>query len=279
METLSTISDYRSWRREVPPDKVVGFVPTMGALHEGHLAHLRFLRERLDVIVASVFVNPTQFDRDDDFTHYPRDVKADGALLREEGWDVLFAPERSRIYPPDFATTVSVEGLTERYEGAHRPGHFDGVTTVVCKLLDIVQPDLLTLGEKDAQQLAVVRRMVVDLNFDVEICSVPTVRDSDGLALSSRNVRLSESERIEALSLFKCLQAAREALEDRPDVDRARDEMHSCVSDAVELDYADIVDDRDFTRATSVNGPLRAIIAGRIGGIRLIDNLLLKNRN
>lgn len=234
---------------------VVGLVPTMGALHEGHLKLFRVARPECDVLVASVFVNPEQFSEPADLVAYPHDLNGDGALAEAEGVDLVFAPPPSEIYPPGFATWVVPEGAADGLEGAHRPGHFRGVATVCLKLFNIVAPQIVWFGQKDAQQVAVLKQLVRDLNVAVEIRVVPTVRDPDGLALSSRNVHLSPTERELALAIPRAL-ATR-------DVDAARALL---VEAGIELDYVAVAD---------LDGPTLAI-AARVGETRLIDNVPLQ---
>ena len=238
----------------------VGFVPTMGALHAGHVSLMRRARADADVVVVSLFVNPTQFNDASDLAAYPRTESADAAHAASAGADFLFAPSAEEMYPPDFATTVSVTGVSETLEGAVRgPAHFRGVATVVAKLLNIVQPDALYLGQKDAQQVAVLRRMVSDLNLGVHIRVMPTVRDADGLALSSRNVHLSQTERQEALALPRALEAARGA--DDP-VGAARAGLNGLKPEYVEL--------------LRVDGATLLTAAARVGSTRLIDNVIVE---
>ncbi len=235
----------------------VGLVPTMGALHDGHRALLRAARAECDRVVMSLFVNPTQFAPGEDLDRYPRDEPADHAIAAAEGVDEVFAPTVAEMYPQGFATTVSVGELGRRYEGVHRPGHFDGVATVVLKLLQRVRPDVAYFGHKDAQQLAVVRRMTADLDVPVQIRGVDTVREADGLALSSRNVYLSPPERQRAPSLHRALLARDPAL---------------CEG---ELDYLAVVDPATFDPVPSRAGAL-VIGAARFGTTRLIDNIALE---
>jgi len=253
----------------------VALVPTMGALHDGHLAHVARARERADLVIASVFVNPTQFSAGEDFTRYPRDVDADAAKLEGAGCDLLFAPDTSLIYPDGFQTYVVPGEAARDYEGAVRPDHFRGVCTVVAKLLNIVAPSVVTFGRKDAQQLAVLRRMIVDLDIDVQVVQIETVRDPDGLAKSSRNVYLSAEERTAALSLHRALLAARTVVAAGEEIESAISAMHAEVSPDILLDYADVVDPDTFQRCCERSGALLGIIAGRVGSTRLIDNEVL----
>lgn len=275
MNTVRTIAQLRgALTRERRADKTIGLVPTMGALHEGHLSLMRHAREQCDVVVMSLFVNPTQFNEAADLERYPRDGAGDARLAADTGVDYLFAPSADEIYPDGFATTVSVEGLTERLEGEERGrAHFDGVTTVAAKLFGIVAPDLAYFGQKDAQQAAVIRRMVRDLNLPVEVVVCPTVREPDGLALSSRNAHLSPAERERATALHGALQAADASVaagERRADavVAAAQDELTE-----VDLEYFELVDAETFTRIRGrIDGELLAVVAARVGATRLIDN-------
>jgi pantoate--beta-alanine ligase len=239
---------------DLPRHAVVGLVPTMGALHDGHLALFRAARPDCDVLVASVFVNSAQFSEREDLAAYPRDLERDGAIAEREGVDVLFAPSAEEMYPPGFATWVVPEGAAEGLESAHRPGHFRGVATVCLKLFNIVRPQLAWFGRKDAQQVAVVKQLVRDLNVGVEIRVVDTVRDSDGLALSSRNGRLSADERARARAIPQALATRDEA--------RARAVLAAA---GVEPEYVTVAD---------LDGPTLAI-AARVGTTRLIDNVPL----
>jgi len=254
----------------------IGLVPTMGAFHEGHLSLMREARRECDVVVVSVFVNPTQFNDASDLEAYPRDERRDLALAEQEGVDFVFAPSVADMYPQGFATTVAVADLTESLEGAHRGrGHFDAVTTVVAKLMGIVGPDVAYFGQKDAQQAVVIRRMVTDLNIPVRVEVRPTVRETDGLALSSRNVRLSAEERRRATALHRALARARQLARGgereagailaaaRPELDRA----------SIDPEYFELVDAETLAPVTRLNGrPALAVIAARVGSTRLIDN-------
>jgi pantoate--beta-alanine ligase len=231
----------------------VGLVPTMGAYHGGHVALLRAARDENDLVVVSLFVNPAQFDSGDDLAAYPRDEERDARIAAEEGTDILFAPPVEELYPPGYQTWIDVEELSRGLEGAARPGHFRGVATVCCKLFNLVRPSRAYFGQKDAQQVAVVRRMVRDLHLDVELRVVPTVRDEDGLALSSRNVLLSPEERRRALALPRAL-ATR-------DPQRARELL-----DGVAVDYVEVADFEPRVLAGAI----------RVGDTRLIDNVVLE---
>jgi pantoate--beta-alanine ligase len=254
---------------------VIGLVPTMGALHEGHLSLVRRARAECGLVVVSIFVNPTQFGPQEDLAHYPRPFDHDLQRCRGEQVDLVFAPETAVMYPPGFATFVTVEGLSERLEGACRPGHFRGVATVVLKLFDIAAPDIAYFGQKDAQQASVIRRMVLDLEVPVQIRVCPTVRDPDGLALSSRNAYLSAPERSRALALWRSLELARAQItRGVRDAERIRQEMRALLaSAAVVVDYAELVNRDTFEPVRELTGPVLAVVAGRVGTTRLIDNL------
>jgi pantoate--beta-alanine ligase len=254
----------------------IGFVPTMGALHEGHLSLVRAAAQACDVVVASIFVNPLQFAPTEDLAAYPRDLDADLALLEEVGLDLLFHPDPAAFTPADRRTTVTVDGLTAVLEGASRPTHFAGVTTIVTKLLHVVDPDRAFFGEKDFQQLAVLRRMAADLDFRVRIVGCPIVRDADGLALSSRNAYLSADERRDALALSRALRAVADGW--GGDAGWARSTLRTMLGDApgLDLDYAEVVDPDTLEPIDGVaDGPAQALVAARVGTTRLIDNIRL----
>jgi pantoate--beta-alanine ligase len=255
----------------------VAFVPTMGALHAGHRSLLARARELADVVVASVYVNPLQFGPAEDLDRYPRTWEADLAMCADEGVALVFAPTDEVMYPEGRAgqqITVSAGRMGQGYEGAHRPGHFDGVLTVVLKLFQLVQPDVAVFGEKDAQQLALIRRMVRDLELPVHLVGAPTVRDGDGLALSSRNRYLSPTEREAALTLSRALRSGLAAAGDGPDAVRAAARAVLAEEPAAVLDYLELVDPATFTRAGSEHiGPALLVVAARVGQTRLIDNV------
>ncbi len=252
----------------------VGFVPTMGYLHAGHLALVERARREADIVAASIYVNPTQFAPGEDLSRYPRDPEGDAAKLQAAGCDLLYLPRQEEIYPEGFGTYVAAEGITSRYEGASRPTHFRGVTTIVAKLFNIVLPDVAVFGQKDAQQVAVIAKMIRDLSYGVRLVVVETMREPDGLAMSSRNVYLSADERREALSISAALRAAREAVRGGETLHGAIEHMRRTLSPAFAPDYVDVVDPGTFEPATGGGAGL-AIIAGRIGRTRLIDNMLL----
>jgi pantoate--beta-alanine ligase len=275
MEVLADVADARRWRAAAP--EPVGLVPTMGALHDGHLALVTAARERCATVIVSVFVNPMQFGPGEDLDSYPRDLPGDLDQLRAAGVDMVFAPDAEMFTPDDRATTVSVSGITERFEGASRPGHFDGVATVVTKLLNVTQPAVAFFGEKDYQQLAMIRRMVADLNLPVEIAAIAIVRDADGLALSSRNVYLSADERQRALALSRALRRAAEAW--AGDADAARAVLRSALeaTSGVDVDYADVVDEQTLAPLRGTDHRRgRALVAARVGSTRLVDNWKLE---
>ncbi|MCQ4046515.1 pantoate--beta-alanine ligase [Streptantibioticus rubrisoli] len=255
-------------------------VMTMGALHEGHATLIRVARQRVGngQVVVTVFVNPLQFGPSEDFDRYPRTLDADVRVAERAGADVVFAPGTDEVYPggePQVRITAGPMG--QGYEGAARPGHFDGMLTVVAKLLHLTRPDIAFYGQKDAQQLALIRRMVADLNFGVEIVGVPTVREPDGLALSSRNRYLTDDDRRRALALSRALFAGRDALADGPDAVRKAARAVLDAADGVAVDYLALVDPADFTEAAPGHtGPAVLAVAARVGTTRLIDNIPLE---
>jgi pantoate--beta-alanine ligase len=253
----------------------VALVPTMGALHAGHAALVDEAKRRAKRVVATIFVNPKQFGANEDFGRYPRQEQRDSRLLADHGCDLLWIPSVDDIYPAGFATKISVSGVSERWEGEERPGHFDGVATVVGKLLLSVRPDVALFGEKDFQQLAVIRRMAVDLNFNIEIAGVPTVREPDGLALSSRNAYLSAEERRRAVALPNALNAVREAIRDGVPVGAALQQAKQSLVDAgfLRIDYLALVDAATLEPLDQPAREMRLIAAAVIGTTRLIDNL------
>ena len=253
----------------------VALVPTMGALHAGHMALIAEAKKRADRVVASIFVNPAQFGEGEDYGRYPRREADDAAMLEDAGCDLLWAPAVADIYPAGFATTISVGAVSERWEGKARPGHFDGVATVVAKLLVAVRPDIALFGEKDFQQLTVIRRLVADLGIRTEIAGVPTVREPDGLALSSRNAYLSPDERRQALALPQALEAARSAILDGTPVFEALHDAHASLRDGgfSRIDYFALVDAATLEPLEHPQGEMRLIAAAMIGTTRLIDNL------
>jgi pantoate--beta-alanine ligase len=263
------------WRRQ---GDTIGLVPTMGALHQGHLSLVGLARNRARRVVTSVFVNPTQFGPGEDFNLYPRQLGTDSVLLEGAGCDLLFAPDVETLYPPGHSTFVDPGGLAQGLEGERRPGHFRGVATVVCALFHLVRPDVAVFGEKDAQQLAVVRRIVRDLHLGIEIVPGPTVREADGLAMSSRNAYLSADERRAATVLYRALQAAAEAVAGG---ERQGAELRRILREVVQgeplahLEYAEVVDAESFQPVATLAGRVVLPIAALIGRTRLIDNFQL----
>ncbi len=280
MRTVTTVAELRS--ELAAPRRAgrrIGLVPTMGAFHAGHRALMLRARADCDVVVVSLFVNPAQFNDEGDFAAYPRELAHDAEQAAGIGVDVLFAPDAGEVYPDGFGTTVAVSGITERLEGASRGReHFTGVTTVVTKLFAMVGPDVAYFGQKDAQQVAVVRRMSADLNLPVEIFICPTVRDPDGLALSSRNARLSPAERERALSLSRALSLAAAAVRDgeRDPAAVTAPARAALAAAGAELEYLELVTPDRLEPVADVDGPVLAVIAARVGTTRLIDNALLR---
>jgi len=276
LRVVHRIAEMRALREELP--EPVGFVPTMGALHEGHLALVRRARSENESVIVSIFVNPTQFGPQEDFATYPRDFQRDLNLLRVEGVDVVFAPEAEEMYPPGFSTWVEVEGLTERLEGAFRPGHFRGVATVVAKLFNITSPTRAYFGQKDAQQALVLKRMVADLNFGLELIVVPTVREPDGLAMSSRNVYLTPEERRSATILWRALSEAKKLWEEgERDAERLRRQMRELIQSEprAQLEYVSVADAESLEELSEIDRPALVSLAVRLGRARLIDNITL----
>jgi pantoate--beta-alanine ligase len=267
----------RKIRRE--QDKTIGLVPTMGALHEGHLSLVREARRMCDVVVVSVFVNPAQFGPGEDFEKYPRDLTKDTALLTDYNVDYIFAPTVDEIYPKGFSTYVTVEGLSEQLEGSSRPGHFRGVATVVTILLNTVRPDFAFFGQKDAQQALVIRRLVKDLAFDTEIVVLPTVREDSGLAISSRNLYLTGEEQQAATVIHRALKAAKNAYKDgERSAGRLADLVRSTIENEprARLDYVSISDAETLERLDKLDErPILVALAAYIGKTRLIDNTIL----
>ena len=281
MERVVTIEEVRSiLRRPHLEGRTIGLVPTMGALHAGHLSLVEAARRRCDLVVVSVFVNPTQFGEGEDFDAYPRDLDADADLLESAGADVLFAPTVATMYPEGATTRVDPGPLGEVWCGAARPGHFVGVATVVTKLLGIVEPDIALFGEKDYQQLRVIERAVRDLDIDTRIVGCPIIREPDGLALSSRNRYLSADDRTHALVLSRALASTQRAVAAGvANVVQLEAELAATIASepGVTLDYAAIVDARTLERVTDLRRPARALVAVRVGSARLIDNVAIQS--
>lgn len=277
VEVAETIARVRAWREDHRlAGHRVGFVPTMGALHEGHARLIETARQNGDRVIVSIFVNPLQFDRKDDLERYPRTFEADLRICNALGVQLVFAPSLGEMYPAEPLVHVTIKRITERLCGQFRPGHFDGVATVVTKLFDIVQPNVAYFGEKDAQQLAVIRRMVQDLNMPVEIVGVATVREPDGLAMSSRNARLSPDERSKSTALYQALREAERAIAAGERDARAVERRASAVippDAALRLEYLEVVDAVELQRVATIAGTVLVAGALWVGGTRLIDNI------
>jgi pantoate--beta-alanine ligase len=280
MQVVTTVAEMRRLRSQMAGG--VGLVPTMGYLHEGHLFLVRRARADNEHVVVTIFVNPTQFGPQDDYQRYPRDPERDLRLLEQEGADVVFMPRVEEMYPPGFDAWVEVgESLTGHLEGAARPGHFRGVTTVVAKLFEIVQAQRAYFGQKDGQQLAVIRKMVADLNMGVEIVGLPTVREPDGLAMSSRNVYLSPEERRAATILWRSLGRARELFdggERRAEVIRGEMQAVLASEPLARVEYVSVADAETLQELEAIEGPAMVSLAVRIGSTRLIDNVTVARR-
>ncbi|HRK42812.1 MAG TPA: pantoate--beta-alanine ligase [Gemmobacter sp.] len=276
MQTLRTVAELRTRVRGWKQDgRQVGVVPTMGALHEGHLSLVRAAKRGCDRVIVTIFVNPTQFNNAEDLAKYPRTEEADAAMLAAEDVDILFAPSPEEVYPAGFATGVTVQGVTAPLEGALRPGHFEGVATVVAKLFGMTQANRAYFGQKDWQQLQVVKRMVADLNIPVEVVGCDTIREADGLALSSRNVRLDALSRAQAPGLYKAMTRAAAAIKGGADVAAALSQGCEELRQAgfTEVDYLELRSAALLEPMTTLDQPARLLAAAWIGGVRLIDNI------
>ncbi len=276
MQVITTVSEMVAARNVLP--RPLGLVPTMGYLHEGHMTLARWAKRDCRSIVASIFVNPTQFGPGEDFTAYPRDVERDLAMLRKEGVDVVFAPTVEEMYPQGFSTYVNVEKVTEVLEGARRPGHFRGVATVVTKLFTVVRPDRSYFGQKDGQQVAVIKRLTADLALGTEVVVVPTVREADGLAMSSRNVYLTPAERAAAPVLYRAMCRARDLhVQGVRNAKTLRAEMERMINAEPlgKLDYISIADAETLQELETVERPAMISLACRFGRARLIDNITI----
>lgn len=280
MVVIKHITEMQAWANQARAGaKRIGFVPTMGYLHEGHLSLVRVAKAQSDAVVASIFVNPLQFGPAEDLARYPRDFDRDRAMLVKEGVDVVFYPEAAEMYPTDFTTLVQVSKLTETLCGRSRPGHFQGVTTVVAKLFTAVKPHLAVFGSKDAQQALVIKRMARDLNFDIEIIIAPTIRESDGLALSSRNSFLKPLERQQAATLFRALRHAEELIALG---ERLPQKVINAISDMIvretsgAIDYVALVDVNTLQDVKEIRGQILIALAVFFGKTRLIDNILVQ---
>ena len=280
MQVIETVADFRAAERSCP--RPLGLVPTMGYLHEGHLSLMRRARTDNATAAASIFVNPTQFGENEDLSTYPRDMEGDLDKLRREGVDLVFAPPASEVYPPGFDTSIDVGAVARSLEGEHRPGHFTGVATVVCKLLTIVRPDNVYFGQKDAQQCLVVKRLNADLNLGANVVVMPTVRDADGLALSSRNAYLMPGDRRSALSLSRALRLADALCSDGiRDAATIRSQMMMVLNTepAASVDYVSIADAETLEELITIDRPALVSLAVHIGRVRLIDNVVVKSRD
>ena len=279
MLELTSIPELRSWRRaHREAGRRVGLVPTMGYLHEGHLALVDEARRRSDSVALSIFVNPLQFGPAEDLVRYPRDLPRDRALASGRGVDLIFVPEASSMYPPGSSVQVAPGSLGERWEGAARPGHFSGVLTIVAKLFHLVEPDVACFGQKDIQQLTLIRRMVLDLDWPLEVVMVKTVRESDGLAMSSRNAYLDPADRGRALVLSRALQAAHDAWhagETRPSALEKRMRQELAREPSVTPEYIAVVDPEGLAPVAVADRTTIVAIAARVGGTRMIDNIVL----
>jgi len=279
MRVFASIDEVHASCRELKRQgRRLGLVPTMGALHQGHLTLVRAARSSCDVVVVSIFINPLQFGPKEDFSHYPRDLERDRQVLEPEGVDIVFAPTAEEMYPSGSATYIVVERLSEKLCGRSRPGHFRGVTTIVAKLFHIVEPDVAFFGQKDAAQSAIIRKMVQDLNFDIDLVIVPTVREPDGLALSSRNAYLSPEQRKAATVLYRALMRV-QTLADKGERDAAvlakagKEVVQQ--EPAVRLDYFEVVDPNTLERVKDISRGALIAVAGFLGETRVIDNIVL----
>jgi pantoate--beta-alanine ligase len=276
MKVVETVAELKKLRGKLAGP--VGFVPTMGYLHEGHLSLVRQARAENTSVAVSIFVNPTQFGPKEDFRQYPRDTQRDLSLLKKEGADLVFMPSVDEMYPPGFNSWVEVGGVTERLEGASRPGHFRGVATVVAKLFNIVQPDRAYFGQKDAQQLIVIQKMAADLNMNLEVVAVPTVREPDGLAMSSRNTYLNTEDRRQATVLYQALDLAQKLYAGgEKDAEFIRRKMTELIQEKplADIDYISIADAKTLEELDELKPPALVSMAVRIGKTRLIDNIVM----
>ena len=277
MEIAKTIAEMKGLRRQSSGS--VGFVPTMGYLHHGHLALVKQARAENSIVVVSIFVNPTQFGPSEDFRTYPCDTERDLAMLEKENTDIVFVPSAEEMYSQGFSSWVEVEKVTERLEGSYRPGHFKGVATVVAKLFNIVEPTRAYFGQKDAQQALVIQKMVADLNMNQEVIVAPTVRESDGLAMSSRNIYLNTEERQAATVLFRALSLSKQLWgKSERNAERLRQEMASLIKKEplAKIEYVSVADAQTLEELTEIDRTALASLAVRIGKTRLIDNMVLR---
>ena len=283
MQIIHPLADMTHWSREViTSGKTIALVPTMGYFHEGHLSLMRLAGRLADQVVVSLFVNSLQFGPSEDFSRYPRDLERDAGLAENEEVNILFVPTDVDMYSPDFNARVRVGGLTETLCGKERPGHFEGVTTVVAKLFNIIKPHYAVFGQKDFQQLSVIRKMVRDLNWDIEVVSHPIVREVDGLAMSSRNAYLSNEERGKALCLYNAIQHAKDRYAGGlTDAGRLKSEIRDIISaiSGLGIDYISVVDKDTLSDKEVIDAQSVLALAVRVGGTRLIDNCLMGNNS
>jgi len=279
MRLIKEISRMRDYSKKIKGTRVIGFVPTMGSLHEGHLSLIRKARQQCEEVMISIFVNPTQFGKREDHQRYPRDLSKDMKLSEKEGVDVIFAPSREEMYPQGYSTFVEIKGnLSSTLEGASRPGHFKGVATILTKLFNIINPDYSYFGEKDYQQALVVKKLAKELNLDTRILVLPTIREKDGLALSSRNSYLNKKERKAATIFYKALKRAKEWVgEGEKDSSALVSKMRGLIEKEplVRIDYVAVVDPKTLEKVKEVRGEVLALLAVNIGKTRLIDNIKL----
>lgn len=278
MVVVKNIDEMKKICRELRKEKTIGFVPTMGYLHEGHLSLVRRSKKENDITVVSIFVNPTQFGPNEDYNSYPRNLNRDASLLEKEDVDYVFVPEIEQMYPKDYSTYINEEKLSRHLCGRSRPGHFRGVCTVVTKLFNIVKPNRAYFGQKDAQQFRVIRRMVRDLNMDVEVIECPIVREPDGLAMSSRNIYLSTEERNQALALNRSLKIAENLYRSgEKNTERMKEKIVQYLSsfDKIKIDYVEIVSEETLEPVEKIEGKVIVAIAAWVGKARLIDNTIL----
>ncbi len=277
MRLIREISQMKDYRKKIKTPQTVGLVPTMGAIHQGHLSLLRKARQQCDKVVVSIFVNPIQFGKRDDYQHYPRNLSEDISLSEKEGVDVVFAPSLEEMYPQDYSTFVQIGGpLSSTLEGASRSGHFKGVATVLVKLFNIIKPDFSYFGEKDYQQVLIVKKVVDELNLDTQIIVLPTIREKDGLALSSRNFYLNKEERKVATILYKALEKAKLWIEEG---ERNPFSIVSKIKDLIKkeplarIDYVAVVNPETLEKVEDIKGEVLIVLAVRISKVRLIDNV------
>ncbi|MAO89595.1 MAG: pantoate--beta-alanine ligase [Dehalococcoidia bacterium] len=275
MKIIKKVSDFRNLLSNVQGP--IGLVPTMGALHEGHVALLKKARADCSTIVASIFVNPTQFNVEDDYLNYPKNPSQDIEIMEGQNVDIIFNPELKEIYPKSYTTTVNVKNLSDRLEGASRPGHLDSVATIVIKLLNICQPNFVYFGQKDIQQFLMIKRMIIDLNIQTNLVSVETVRDSDGIALSSRNINLNKLQRQSAMGLFSALQTARKLrMNGEQSAAQIKAEMKRIlIQHKLNIDYVAVCEPETLDEITCIDKSAIALIAAYCGDIRLIDNTFI----